>query len=189
MSRQEEVEPGQGSLVWAEFLPEEGVLLLRVLTPEEVFRLIYGSIGQTMEIKLSTLRDELSPEIVDNAIQGIVQGLTGESESSSRSPLTPQKGKLCRSAMWEKIKQLYHKLNLFEPSMGGACGMKLPTPKLKRPKRKGRQKKASEKKTSEPDLEEEEEEEQVTGCFLRFVSYLEPDVTSEEKGQDIVRGS
>ncbi|RVE57735.1 hypothetical protein OJAV_G00202170 [Oryzias javanicus] len=121
----------RGGVMLVESLPEEGTYLLRALKAEELFQLVHGCMSQRTEKKLDELREELSPDIVDGALEGLFQALTGESESTSRSPSSAEESSSDRSEVWEKIKALYHKLNLFNPSETGVSGLKLPTPKLK----------------------------------------------------------
>ncbi|XP_024116759.1 stress response protein NST1 [Oryzias melastigma] len=168
-------EGGHGSLMWVESVPDEGAYLLRALKPQEVFQLVHGCAGGRTERKLAALREELSPEVVDGAMEGLVQALTGESESSSRSPPTAEYRRASRSEVWQKIKELYHTLNLFKPSEGGASCLKLPTPKLGAEKLKRAIKKIKAKKQTEApetQLMSAEEEQEDADIELKDVEEL-----------------
>ncbi|KAF6722039.1 hypothetical protein FQA47_007648 [Oryzias melastigma] len=98
-------EGGHGSLMWVESVPDDGAYLLRALKPEEVFQLVHGCARGRTERKLAALREELSPEVVAGAMEGLVQALTGESVSSSRGPPTAEYRSASRSEIdsWKEF--------------------------------------------------------------------------------------
>ncbi|RVE57711.1 hypothetical protein OJAV_G00202080 [Oryzias javanicus] len=106
----------RGGVMLVESLPEEGTYLLRALKAEELFQLVHGCMSQRTEKKLDELREELSPDIVDGALEGLFQALTGESESTSRSPSSAEESSSDRSE-WKRRRKKHLRLQQHSQSL------------------------------------------------------------------------
>ncbi|RVE59021.1 hypothetical protein OJAV_G00200150 [Oryzias javanicus] len=115
------------------YLTEEGYYVLRKLTPEELYQVICDLRDEPTEIRLSQLKEKLSQQSLDEAVDSIIQEVYND-ENKPLDPFRIEDSRYIRGYTWRRVKKLYKKMKLFNTADEKA-EMSKPTPREARTRR------------------------------------------------------